>query len=101
MNITESKLCNIEYTSDATGDTTVRPIIPFSVPKDFIRAIDVSELSDEDAAAVVEMVARYKEYFSNHIKTAFTFEDWVAHTLNLHFEPKWRSFKISGIVINE
>lgn len=94
--LTESKVALIKY-EDSKGETTCREILPMSIPKDAIRAIDVSHLSFEEKTKLAEQVAEYKEYMANIIKSAFTFENWVDHSYGEVPDLKWRTFKVSKI----
>lgn len=82
----------IEYTKDPLDPPTRRHIVPTSVPTN-IKAIDVSELSDEERETVSEQYAEYAAYLKQHMKQAFSFEDWLSQTKNVEFSPKWRTFK--------
>lgn len=96
--ITEAQTAHIEYCSVA-GETSDRYIIPMSVPKDSIRAIDVTDLDEEARQLMERRVAEYKEYMGNILKSAFTFENWVDHTYNTEVNPKWRSFKVNNTTV--
>jgi hypothetical protein len=67
------------------------------VPKDSLRAIDVSDLTSEQQRAMAELVSGYKNYLAERMATVFKFEDWVAQTQNLEVQPKWRTFKLANI----
>lgn len=78
-----------ESTVDSQANT--RTIIPTEIPGN-IKAIDVSELQLEQATQTAEYYAEYATYLNAHMKTAFSFEDWLSHTKGIDFTPKWRSF---------
>lgn len=100
MKLTEGVLTPITYTSESKNETTERVIVPVSVPKDTIRAIDVSGMNDDDQQAVASLVAEYKEYLAGFYKGAFNFEDWASHTREVQIQPKWRTFKVSNVEVN-
>jgi protocatechuate 3,4-dioxygenase beta subunit len=94
--LSEAKLESIIYT-DSKGDVTLRTIVPTSVPRDTVRAIDVSELPADDQRQVQVLVEDYKEYVAVHMNAMFNFEQWCAHAHQISFDPKWRSFKVDSI----
>ena len=95
MILTEAKITRMNY--NEAGEQTTRTVIPMSVPKDFMRAIDVAELDPEAQQRMETLIAEYKEYMATIMKSAFTFENWVDHTYNEEITPKWRSFKLAKI----
>ena len=96
MLLSEGTVSNITYTSDKKGITT-RAIVPVSVPKDCVRAIDVSELADDEQQHIAGLVSEYRQYISDIMQTSFKFEDWVEHTTGARIDPMWRSFKVTNI----
>lgn len=96
MQLTENKITTIIYEKD-TGETTSRTIIPVQVPKDLIRAIDLSETDNDVRAEIAQMYDQYVEYRNTFMKNMLTFEKWIDHTHNKEVELKWRSFKTSGL----
>lgn len=87
----------IEYTKESSGETTNRVVIPTFVPAPNIKAIDVTDLSDEDRESLRQLYESYAQYVKERSQGIFSFEDWVSHTLNEDVTPKWRTFRISGI----
>lgn len=81
----------------SAGETTDRVIIPTHVPTDNVKAIDVSELDDNLRIEMQRFVTEYSEYVDRYMRGMYSFEDFVAHTFNVHVTPKWRTFKVSGI----
>ena len=88
----------IEY-EKKNGDVVERFIVPVTVPKEYIRAIDVSgDDYDEEAVAQMEQyVAEYAQYIKDHMSTMFSFEDFVDHTFNESIEVQWKTFNLYGI----
>ena len=79
-------------------EVTERVIIPTFVPRpkhQNVKAVDVTDLSEELREEMESMIQQYNEYLENQRKTLFTFEDFVAHTRQVAFvDPvKWRTFK--------
>ena len=72
---------------------TERDIIPTFVPQPNIKAIDVSDLTEEQQQEVQQYLQEYAQYVKDFQQNMFKFEDWVAHTKNVDIEPKWRTFK--------
>lgn len=94
-----SNLTKIRYAKTITEDDsqfvaekTERVIIPTEVPGN-IKAIDVTELSDDEQQEMSELYEEYLKYFNNHIKRAYSFENWASHTKQINISPKWRTFK--------
>lgn len=97
VTLTEAQLATITYTKD-NGESSNRTILPTYVPhQQLVRAIDVTELSDNDQAQMARLLSEYREYKDHIMKTMFTFEDWVDHTYHQSIDPKWRSFKPANI----
>jgi hypothetical protein len=65
MKIDEAHVVRIQYLSESKNETTTRTIIPTSVPKDIVRAIDVSDLSTEDQQKTELLVQDYKRYIAD------------------------------------
>jgi hypothetical protein len=101
MIINEAELTSIVYTSESKKETTTRVIVPVTVPKDSIRAIDVSNLTDEEQQSMVKLVAEYKSYLDIAIASTYKFEDWAEHTKGVVIHPNWRTFKVSNIQLSE
>lgn len=97
MKLTENQITTIVYDNENKGERTTRVVIPTSVPKDVIRAIDVDSLDPAERTAMLEMYNQYREYTQQYIATMFKFEDWVEHTKGHEIKPKWRAFKVSGL----
>lgn len=98
----ESKeVLRISYTKnlheDKEGEVTERYVIPTFVPQPNMKAIDVTDLSQEKRKQLSQLYAEYSEYYKRMASTIFTFEDWLAHTQNIDFTPKWRTFKMSNV----
>lgn len=96
MNLIESQVVPVIY-EDASNKVTSRVIIPTSVPRDTVKAIDVTDLSVADRTRLQQLHTEYMEYRANAMTRLFNFEDWVSHTMSLNIEPKWRTFKIAGL----
>lgn len=95
--LTESKVANIEYV-DSKGERSTRIILPVTIPKDTIKALDVSDLAPGVVKSLSNRIAEYNEYMATIIKSAFTFENWVDHQHGESLDLKWRTFKVSEIV---
>lgn len=76
---------------DDTSERYVVPIDPFA-PQN-VKAIDVTHLEESERAEVAGNYAEYQQYLLQHMKQAFSFEDWLSHTKNVDFAPSWRTFK--------
>jgi hypothetical protein len=96
MKLNENEVTSIVYEKES-GDTSARVILPVQVPKDLIRAIDMSELEPSERAEMAALHAEYKQYVSTFMEKMFNFETWAEHTHNKEIKPKWRAFKVSGL----
>lgn len=83
-------LANIRYTKEK--EVTERFIVPTSVPLN-IKALDVTGLPEPLRQKVANSYSEYTDYINQHIKTAFSFEDWIEHSKGIELSPKWRTFK--------
>lgn len=97
MQLNEHQLTTIVYEGQASKETTARVIIPVQVPHDYIRAVDVSDLSPQDRLKMQELLTEYGEYRARIAKQAFSFEDYVEQVRGEVVEPKWRTFKLANI----
>ena len=77
--------------------TSERYIVPTFLPTENIKAIDVTNLSDDERATLIEQLNEYSEYVGTQRKAMFSFEDWVEHTTNYERSVKWRTFKQSQV----
>lgn len=93
--LNESTLTSVRYTK-SDGEVTTRVIIPTFVPRpkhQNVKALDVTDLSEEERAMMEQAVREYNEYLDAQRKTLFTFEEFVDHTRQTTVDPKWRTFK--------
>lgn len=90
---------HISYTKEDTNESTNRTIIPIDVPKDVIKAIDVTDLSIDEMIDMREHVRQYLEYIETQLGTLYKFEDFVELTAGKKVSPKWRTFKKDNIDI--
>ena len=97
MELKETQINTIVYQKDG-GVPEERTIVPSFVPFRNIRAIDVADLSDQEAEEMVELLREYQQYYSDFISRAYNFETWVEHSKNKTITPKWRSFKLDNIL---
>ncbi len=107
MSIPTHKLTNISYKkrnhsyddgdpATVTETASDRTIIPTFVPNtDNFKAVDVSELSEEARAEMLNLLIEYREYYGERAKTIFSFEDWVEHTRGEKPNVKWRTFNLN------
>ena len=95
----QSKLTTIRYKKFVEESDTLqiaekseRVIVPAIIPGN-IKAIDVTDLNDGEQQEMCDLYEEYSEYFNNHQKRAYSFEDWASHTMQRDISPKWRTFK--------
>lgn len=97
MKLTENQITTIVYENETKGETTTRVIIPTSLPKDNVRAIDVDDLSPSERDEMARLYSAYRQYTKEFMAKMFNFEDWAEHSIGVKIEPKWRAFKSSGL----
>lgn len=83
------------------GEITERYVIPTFVPHPNIKAIDVTDLSDDERTKVQELYAEYTQYYKQAVSSLFTFEDWVSHTQgeDVNVQVKWRTFRTDNVKV--
>jgi len=94
----ESEIYNIEYV-DHKEKTSLRTIIPTTIPASNVKAIDVSGLPEDETKEICQLVAEYKDYVETQRKNMYTFEDFVSLTKGKTISPKWRSFNAERIKV--
>jgi len=103
----EGEIQNIRYTkANADSGTmdrfevTERVIIPTFIPKPNIKAIDVTDLSEEDRIQLQDMLKEYNQYVKDCSKTTFSFDKWAEHSKNTDISNvKYRTFKLDSTEI--
>lgn len=96
--MSNSKHCEeVTYTKPSTGEVTDRVIIPISQPTPNVKAIDVTDLNQNERAEMVEIFNEYQDYVDTCIKRIFTFEDFVSQTTGRDMDVKWRTFNVNGL----
>lgn len=100
-----NKVAHIEYEratnlgSGAKGDLSERWIIPTFIPPTNIKAIDVSQLTEEQRAEMTALWSQYQDYYRAAVEALFDFETWVEHTTNESVDVEWRTFKPENITL--
>jgi hypothetical protein len=100
-----SQITHIKYTrvtdlgGGSVGDITERYIIPTSVPYSTIKAIDVSDLTEEQREDVQALWTQYREYYENALASLFDFETWAEHSAGKTIDVKWRTFRTDNVEI--
>lgn len=93
----EVSCIDILYTKAQSGEQSERTVIPVALPQTNFKALDVTSLSDEDRAELVELYNQYQGYVANHIARLFNFEDFISHTTGEDRDVKWRTFKTENV----
>ena len=100
------KLVNIRYArtcreyddgdlATVRTDATNRTVIPTFVPNlSNFKAVDVSELSEEERTEMLALLEEYHAYYNERAQAIFNFGDWVEHTHSKKMNVKWRTFKL-------
>lgn len=60
-----------------TVQITERNIVPTSMPNDYIKALDVSYLNDEERQFLIENHEEYRKYVRQHMRNMFGFKEWL------------------------
>lgn len=107
LTLKESQLENISYHKVEVrgkqvihGEYKPRVVIPTYVPAPKhanVKAIDVTDLPEEQQEAMLEAWNEYQDYLEQQRKTLFAFEDFVQHTGRDLPDVKWRTFKPENI----
>lgn len=94
-NLKTNQIAHIEYTN-AREELTERHIIPTFVPEPRIKALDVTDLSEDERDELKTLYEEYTQYYNDFVRQIFSFDDWVNHTHNKDISDlKWRTFKIN------
>lgn len=81
----------IQYTKGT--EVTQRIIIPMIKPQPNIKAIDVTDLPENEQHLIAQHIGDYHEYVELHQSKIYDFETWCEHQ-NIQSAPlKWRTFK--------
>jgi len=94
----ESEIYNIEYT-DHKEKISSRIIIPSTVPSANVKAIDVSDLTEDERMEICQHMAEYRDYVETQRKNMYSFEDFISLTKGKTISPKWRSFNTERIKV--
>ena len=97
LKITYKTNADLVFPAEGSQEITERVIIPVEVPYDNIKAIDVTDLSEEERSNLTELMKGYKDYLAQQKKNTFSSEDYVEHTTGKYVSLKWRTFKKNGI----
>lgn len=103
-NLKENQIAHVEYTRTTDlagghkGDVTERWIIPTFIPHQNIKALDVTDLTEEQRQVLEQRLAEYQQYYRAAVESLFDFETWVDHTYNEESpQLKWRTFAIDNL----
>lgn len=99
--VTYTTNADLIFPSEDSQKTTKRVVIPVDVPYDNVTVIDVTNSSKEERINFVHWVKEYKEYLTRQRKNTFSFEDFVQHTTGNYIFPKWRTFKKTGLRVQQ
>lgn len=87
----EREIYKIEYV-DSKEKHSERTIIPTMVPSSNIKAIDVSDMTEEETNEICQYFTEYTNYVDIQNKNIYTFEDFISHTKGKDVNIKWRTF---------
>ena len=91
----------VTYTKPSTGEITDRVIIPVSPVQPNVKAIDVTDMTQDERAGMVDLFDGYQEYVDNCIKQIFSFENYISHTTGEDVDVKWRTFRGDHLEITD
>ncbi len=98
---------HIQYTKATSiggekGEVTERYIVPTFVPSPNIKAIDVSDLDEQDRNNMAELMQEYAEYHKQQSKVIPSFEVWLEQSQGVIMDDlKWRTFKVENVELLE
>lgn len=87
----EHQISNVEYV-DKKNEKSTRTIIPYKIPEENIRAIDVSDLPEGEREEMRQYLTEYNNYIKSLENQRFTLEDFISHSKGKEIKPKWRFF---------
>lgn len=93
----EGEIVSIKYVKE-NDECSIRCILPMDAPKDYVKAIDLTNASKEDCKQLEVLAKEYMEYKESQIKKIYSFENWLSHTSHDFPNLKWRTFNIDNIV---
>lgn len=96
VKLVENSITSIVYESSKQV-TSARMILPTSIPKTTVTAIDLSEVDIDMRQHIQQLAEQYSEYKRNFLASMFNFETWVEHTTGETLNLKWRSFTLDKI----
>lgn len=85
------EIVSVEYL-DKKNEKSTRTIIPYMIPEENIKAIDVSDLPEKEREELLEFITEYGEYLKTYENQRFSLEDFISHSKGKEIKPKWRSF---------
>lgn len=91
MKLKPNTIYNISYTN-SRNEESERYIIPTTIPGN-VKALDVTELEESERRDVNVAYQQYAEYLDQHMRTAYSFEEWCEQVRGKEISPKWRTFK--------
>lgn len=85
----------IRYQKKNSLEESERTIIQTTKVPENIKAIDVSDLTEDQVEKLLVLLDEYDQYINNHLKTAFSFENWVEmKDIDDVPQVKWRTFNL-------
>lgn len=103
MKLKENTVFNVNYTKSDNSSTN-RYILPTSVPTN-VKAIDVTDLSEEERNQAQNAAQEYAAYVLEQTKELLSFEEFLEEKrdencdLDVLLQPKWRTFKPEGLEV--
>ena len=85
----------IEYTK-INNEISNHEIIPTNIPEDYISAIDVTHLNEDEISELTSNRSQYNQYLDLRKMKQLTFDEWLEHS-NIKYDIKYRRFKLHQI----
>ena len=95
--LNKQQIVTIQYVNNSTGEQTNRQIISTTHILENIKAVDVTNLTDQDKQDVLQKYNDYTMYKQHALSKLFNFSEWITHTTGEKVDLKWRTFKINNI----
>jgi len=102
----ENTITHIKYTKQTKNkdEVTERFIIPSFIPKQNIKAMDVTDCDDSSRQNLEDLLKDYSKFYSLHMSNIPSFTNWMEQTNGVivsEDDIKWRTFKIANTEIIE
>lgn len=106
MQLNKNILYNVEYvkTNPTTkeDEKSQRSIIPLNEIPETVTALDITDLSLDDADHLSNKMQEYQQYVDQHLSLMFNFNTWYEQTENKQLDKKFqkiRKFSLNRLTV--